>query len=132
MTDVPAPAPHVPTAPVPRFHPALAFAAAGASLACALAGIALMSPSSTVEIAVILAAIAVPGWLGVGIVLLTRTAGLVRPTARARAWLILVSIGLGLVSVTMLGMLLHSVYPMAAIAFAATCVVAVFLVDRAS
>jgi hypothetical protein len=132
MTDVPAPAPHVPTAPVPRFHPSLAFAAAGASLACALAGIALMSPSSTVEIAVILAAIAVPGWLGVGIVLLTRTAGLVRPTARARAWLILVSIGLGLVSVTMLGMLLHSVYPMAAIAFAATCVVAVFLVDRAS
>jgi hypothetical protein len=126
MTDVPAPA------PASRFQPSLAFAASGASLACALAGIALMAPSNLVEYAVTLAAVATPGWIAVGLVLLARAAGVVRPTARSRAWLILASIALGLVSATMLGLLLHSVYPMATIAFTATCVIALFLVDRAS
>ena len=75
--------------PTTRPDPTWAFGAAAASLACAFVGAHLLSTGAangTVsEVATILAAMALPGWLAVGVVLANVPANGAWPTARMRA-----------------------------------------------
>jgi hypothetical protein len=115
-----------------RFEPAWAFAAAAASLACALAGVALLPPGGLIEVAVVLASLTLPGWVAVGAVLATARASDAPPSPRLRAMLVLAAIALGALLATAIGLVLFAVYPVAGIAFAAACVIAIFCVDRAA
>jgi hypothetical protein len=116
----------------PRFEPGWAFGAAAASLACALTGVALLQPSQLVEIGVVLAAIALPGWVAVGAVLANNRASDAPPPARVRAMLILAAIALATLLAGSIALLLYASHSVAGIAFAVACAVAIVCVDRAS
>jgi hypothetical protein len=116
----------------PRFDPGWAFGAAAASLACALTGVALLAPSGLVEIAVGLAALALPGWVAIGAVLANVRASDTPAPPRVRAMLILAAIALGALLAAAVGLLLYASYPIAGIAFAVACVLAIVGVDRAA
>jgi len=133
MTDAPSPVP-TPAAslPVPpRFHAGWAFAAAATAFAVAHAAVSYSSPSLWVHVALVLAGIAVPGWVGVGAMLAGQPAGDGRAAARARALTALTAVAMGLVLAGAIFALLHAAYPVAAYAFGATCLVMVFWADRA-
>jgi hypothetical protein len=138
MTDAPspAPAPAAATAPAapppPRFHAGWAFAAAATAFAVLHAAVALASPSRWVHVALVLAAVAIPGWVGVGAMIAGHPDGEGRAAARSRALTALTAVAMGLVLAGAIFALLYAVYPVAAYAFGAACLVMVFWADRAS
>jgi hypothetical protein len=136
MTDAPSPAPAPvpatpPAAPPSRFHAGWAFAAAGVAFAVLHAAVAYAPPSTAVHVALVLAAIAIPGWVGVGAMIAAQPAGDARAAARSRALTVLTAVAMGLVLAGAIFALLHAAYPVAAYAFAAASLAMVFWADRA-
>jgi hypothetical protein len=118
-----------PVAPRHRFAPAWAFAVAGACLA--LLFVDLTRPrTALLEWSLLLAVVALPGWLATGLYLVNRESGAVVPTRRAHALLILFSVGLALVTTLALALLLFSAWRAAGIAFLVAWAVSVILLDR--
>jgi hypothetical protein len=121
--------------PAPRFDPTWAFGAAVASLACAFVGAHLVATHATdgsiAEIATLLAAIVLPGWLGVGVVLATVPPDGAWPSPRARALTILAAIVLTLLGLVAIGLLLYLASRTVGIGFAVACMLALAFVDRA-
>jgi hypothetical protein len=118
-----------------RFDPTWAFGAAAISLACAFVGSHLVSTDAThtllAEIATGLAAIVIPGWLAVGVVLATVPANGAWPSPRARALTILAAIVLSLFGLAAIGLLLWLASHVVGIAFAVACALALVFLDRA-
>jgi hypothetical protein len=119
--------------PAPRFDPTWAFGAALASLACAFVGSYLHATDNAAlaEIATLLAAIVLPGWLAVGVVLATVPPDGAWPSPRARALTILAAIVLSLVGLVAIGLLLYLASRTVGIGFAVACLLALVFVDRA-
>jgi hypothetical protein len=121
--------------PTLRFDPTWAFGAAAISLACALVGCHLVSTvaahSVLAEIATGLAAIVLPGWLAVGVVLATVPANGVWPSPRARALTILAAIVLTLPVLVSIALLFWLASHAVGIAFAVACGLALAFLDRA-
>jgi hypothetical protein len=118
-------------APEPRyrFAPAYAFACAGALLFLLLLT-AQWPLTGLLEWTRLLAVVAIPGWLAIGLYLVNRNHGALRVTRRASALLGLFAVGLGLLSSVVLAMLLFAIDRNTGIAFVAAAVVAVILLDR--
>ena len=127
MTDAPSPA--------ARFDPTWAFGAAAVSLACAFIGSHLVSTNATntpvAEIATVLAAIVLPGWLAVGVVLASVAPDGTWPSKRSRALTILASIVLSLLGLVAIALLLYLASHTVGIAFGVACVLALVFLDRA-
>jgi hypothetical protein len=121
--------------PTSRFDPTWAFGAAAVSLACAFIGAHLVSTNATntlvAEIATGLAAIVLPGWLAVGVVLATVAPDGTWPNARARALTILAAIVLALLGLASVTLLLYLASHATGIAFGVACVLALVFLDRA-
>ena len=118
-----------------RFDPTWAFGAAVVCLACALVGSHLVSTDATrgllAELATGLAAISIPGWLAVGVVLATVAPNGTWPSPRARALTILAAIVLTLPGLVAIGLLLWLASHVVGIAFAVACGLALAFLDRA-
>ena len=128
MTDAPAPSP---AAPRERFTPGWAFAAAAAAFAIALAGLHRAQPSAWAQWAALLACVAMPGWIGVGVMIANRPDD-ERRAKRSRALTLLTAVVMGLVLAGALFALLYAAYPIAAYTFAAAGLAMLFWADRAS
>ena len=122
MTDA-APTPSAANAP------GWAFLGAIASLVLVLAGILVDEPSTAGDVSQVLAALAMPAWLAIGVHLATRAPV---PSRRARALLILAVIASTLLTVAAVGALLFAHHRAAALAFVAGCAVAGLCLERAS
>ena len=121
--------------PTARFDPTWAFGAAAVSLACAFIGAHLVSTNATntpvAEIAMALAAIVLPGWLAVGVVLAAVAPDGTWPSPRARALTILAAIVLALFGLVSIALLLYLASHATGIAFVVACVLALVFLDRA-
>jgi hypothetical protein len=121
--------------PAARFDPTWAFGAAAVSLACAFIGAHLVSTNATntpvAELATALAAIVLPGWLAVGVVLATVAPDGTWPSPRSRALTILAAIVLTLFGLVSIGILLTLASHPTGIAFVVACVLALVFLDRA-
>lgn len=121
--------------PTARFDPTWAFGAAAVSLACAFIGAHLVSTNATntlvAEIATGLAAIVLPGWLAVGVVLAMVAPDGSWPSTRSRALTILAAIVLALLGLASVGLLLYLASHATGIAFVVACVLALTFLDRA-
>jgi hypothetical protein len=121
--------------PAARFDPTWAFGAAAINLACAFVGSHLVSTNATntpvAEIATLLAAIVLPGWLAVGVVLATVAPDGTWPSARSRALTILAAIVLALFGLVAIALLLFLASHRVGIAFGVACLLALVFLDRA-
>ena len=118
-----------------RFDPTWAFGAAAVSLACAFVGAHLVSTNATntllAEIATGLAAIVLPGWLAVGVVLASVAPDGTWPSKRSRALTILAAIVLSLFGLVAIALLLYLASHAVGIAFGVACLLALVFLDRA-
>jgi hypothetical protein len=122
MTDAASP-------PSPTNAPGWAFLGAVASLVLVVAGIVIDERSTAADVAQVLAALAMPAWLAIGLHLASRTA---TPSRRARALLILAVIVAMLTTIAAVAALLFAHHRAAALAFVAGCAVAGLCLERAS
>ena len=124
-----------PTAAATRFDPTWAFGAAAVSLACAFVGAHLVATtfaeSRLAQVATILAAIVLPGWLAVGVVLASVAPNGMWPSPRARALTILAAIVLALLGLTAIALLIWLASRIAGAGFVLSCVAALVFLNKA-
>jgi hypothetical protein len=118
-----------------RFDPTWAFGAAAASLACVFVGAHLVSTtfagSLLAQLATILAAIVLPGWLAVGVVLASVAPNGTWPSPRARALTLLASILLALFGLTSIALLLWLASVTVGACFVFACVASLVFLNKA-
>jgi hypothetical protein len=124
-----------PTPAAARFDPTWAFGAAAVSLACAFVGAHLVSTtyagSLLAQVATVLAAIVLPGWLAVGVVLASVAPNGTWPSPRARALTLLASILLALFGLTAIALLLWLASVTVGASFVFACVAALVFLNKA-